>query len=89
MADVDTSVPSPDAAGLMDSAGAKPAPSGPRDAHPSGKESYGRIMQILRGLAFAVYFNTCCIAYAPNLVCPRQGSISPVANRRAIFLAFT
>jgi len=62
MADVDTSVPSPDAAGLMDSAGAKPAPSGPRDAHPSGKESYGRIMQILRGLAFAVYFNTCCIA---------------------------
>lgn len=68
MADLDTSLPSPDAAGLMSSAGAKTVSTGPKDAHPSGKESYGRIMQLLRGLAFAVYFNTCCIAYVTCFV---------------------
>lgn len=40
----------------------------PSDAHPSGKEGYGRLMQILRGLAFAVYFNTCCIVYVRSPV---------------------
>lgn len=31
--------------------------------HPSGKESHGQSMQILRGLAVAIYFATCCMAY--------------------------
>lgn len=34
-----------------------------KDAHPSGRESHGRLMQILRGFAFAVYFFTCILAY--------------------------
>ncbi|KAI9155103.1 putative acyltransferase [Paramyrothecium foliicola] len=29
--------------------------------HPSGKKSHGRSMQILRGLAFGIYFTVCCI----------------------------
>ncbi|UNI17748.1 hypothetical protein JDV02_004069 [Purpureocillium takamizusanense] len=33
-----------------------------RVAHPSGKEGYGRLAQVLRGLAFAVYFTSCCLA---------------------------
>lgn len=59
---IDTVTPSPGVAGLLGSSGPKTSSGGPKDAHPSGKESYGRIMQVLRGLAFAVYFNTCCIA---------------------------
>lgn len=62
MADIDTSIPAPDVAGLTGKTAQKPIKAGPKDAHPSGKESYGRVMQVLRGLAFAVYFNTCCIA---------------------------
>jgi hypothetical protein len=31
--------------------------------HPSGKESHGRSIQILRGVAFVVYFLLCCITY--------------------------
>jgi lysocardiolipin and lysophospholipid acyltransferase len=31
-------------------------------AHPSGKESYGRFIQVLRGLAFGLYFAACCFA---------------------------
>ncbi len=29
--------------------------------HPSGKQGHGRLMQILRGLSFAVFFFTCII----------------------------
>ncbi|OAQ92571.1 1-acyl-sn-glycerol-3-phosphate acyltransferase 2 [Purpureocillium lilacinum] len=32
-----------------------------RLAHPSGKEGYGRLAQVLRGLAFTVYFTSCCL----------------------------
>lgn len=35
----------------------------PTTAHPSGKESYGILMQIARGISFAVYFLTCCALY--------------------------
>lgn len=59
-----TGVPPPDAAGLVNKE--KAAAGGPKDAHPSGKEGYGRLMQVLRGLAFAIYFNTCIMAYVPS-----------------------
>lgn len=32
----------------------------PRVVHPSGRSGHGRGMQILRGIAFAVYFSSCC-----------------------------
>lgn len=51
----EAAVPAPDAAGLTE----KPPPPGPRDWHPSGKESYGKSMQILRALVFIGYFTTC------------------------------
>lgn len=36
--------------------------------HPSGRAGHGRGMQILRVVAFAVYFNFCCFMYViPNL----------------------
>lgn len=56
----DTAIPSPDAAGL---AGKLPATT-PKNHHPSGKESYGTTMQIVRALAFSIYFMGCCIMYA-------------------------
>lgn len=31
--------------------------------HPSGKESHGRVVQILRTVAFAIFFLTCCATY--------------------------
>ncbi|KAH6603196.1 acyltransferase [Trichoderma cornu-damae] len=37
------------------------ASASPNDAHPSGKRGHGRAMQILRGLAFGIYFFTCCV----------------------------
>ncbi|KAK3366148.1 acyltransferase-domain-containing protein [Lasiosphaeria ovina] len=33
-----------------------------RDPHPSGKGENSRLTQVFRGLSFAVYFLTCCIA---------------------------
>ncbi|TWU77643.1 hypothetical protein ED733_008065 [Metarhizium rileyi] len=36
----------------------------PRIVHPSGKSAHGRGMQILRGVAFAIYFNFCCFVIA-------------------------
>ncbi|KAL2756965.1 hypothetical protein ACRALDRAFT_2026913 [Sodiomyces alcalophilus JCM 7366] len=33
----------------------------PLDAHPAGRVRHGRLMQILRGLALALYLNTCCV----------------------------
>lgn len=50
----EAAVPAPGAAGLTE----KPPPPGPRDWHPSGKESYGKSMQILRALVFIGYFTT-------------------------------
>lgn len=47
------------------------SPKGPKDAHPSGKESYGPSMQLLRGLTFAAYFNTCIIVYVYGSEPPR------------------
>lgn len=41
----------------------KKATVSPKDAHPSGKRGHGRAMQILRGVAFTVYFFTCCATY--------------------------
>lgn len=32
------------------------------DAHPSGKEKHGRLIQVLRGASFGIYFISCCIA---------------------------
>lgn len=62
-------LPGPDLAGLA--ANKAPAKAnGAGEAHPSGRESYGPAMQILRGIAFAVYFNTCCTVYVA-LPCPR------------------
>ncbi|KPM37833.1 hypothetical protein AK830_g8748 [Neonectria ditissima] len=34
---------------------------GLKEYHPSGKEGYGRFMQIVRGAAFGFYFMTCCL----------------------------
>jgi hypothetical protein len=34
----------------------------PKDAHPSGRESYGRLMQLLRGLSVMVFFWVCIFA---------------------------
>jgi len=43
-----------------------------RLAHPSGKEGYGRLAQVLRGLAFTVYFTSCCL----TLVMPHSAQLS-------------
>ncbi|KAM6509285.1 hypothetical protein FSOLCH5_012286 [Fusarium solani] len=53
----EASLPSPDlTAGLTE----KPNVA-PKVAHPSGREGYGTLMQILRGALFSFYFMTCCI----------------------------
>lgn len=40
----------------------------PTEAHPAGRVKHGRGMQILRGLALAIYLNTCClVCVVPNL----------------------
>lgn len=57
--DNNTAIPSPDAAGLAE----KSIMTGPKDHHPSGKESYGTAMQLLRAAAFSTYFITCCVTY--------------------------
>lgn len=33
-------------------------------AHPSGKRKKSQLTQWLRGLSFAAYFLSCCVAYA-------------------------
>ncbi|KXX81458.1 putative acyltransferase CST26 [Madurella mycetomatis] len=46
-------------------AAADPAPTDAAPApgsHPSGKEKHGRLVQVLRGVSFGVYFMTCAIA---------------------------
>lgn len=49
----------PAGAGLTE----KPPTAAPRDYHPSGKESYGALMQIVRAFGFTVFFATCIVAY--------------------------
>lgn len=56
----DTNIPAPDAAGLAE----KPRVPVASDHHPSGKESYGRLMQLLRGLTLGIFFNACIVTYA-------------------------
>lgn len=36
----------------------------PEVAHPSGKRKKSQLTQWLRGLSFAAYFLSCCVAYA-------------------------
>lgn len=31
------------------------------NVHPAGKPKYGPMMQILRGMLWATYFNGCCV----------------------------
>jgi hypothetical protein len=53
----EASLPGPDlTAGLTE----KPNVA-PKVTHPSGREGYGTLMQILRGALFSFYFMTCCI----------------------------
>ncbi|KAG9252992.1 acyltransferase-domain-containing protein [Emericellopsis atlantica] len=47
-----TNIPGPDDAGLTEK---------PKSDHPSGKQSYGKLMQVVRGFAFIVYFATCIL----------------------------
>lgn len=57
----DINIPAPTAAmGLTQTPGKGAAA---HDVHPSGKRAHGRGVQILRGLALAVYFLICCVTY--------------------------
>ncbi|KAM0292017.1 hypothetical protein ACHAPQ_002228 [Fusarium lateritium] len=59
----ETVIPSPQLlAGLAEKARAEKQAPKPKREHPSGKEGYGTLMQIIRGSLFALYFNTCCLA---------------------------
>lgn len=40
---------------------------GPDVAHPSGKRKKSQLTQWLRGLSFAAYFLSCCVAYDYSL----------------------
>ncbi|CCT72187.1 related to acetyltransferase [Fusarium fujikuroi] len=58
----ETVIPSPELlAGLAEKSLAEKQKPKPKEEHPSGKESYGALMQIVRGSLFALYFNTCCL----------------------------
>ena len=59
-------------AGTMDRMPSRVA-NAPQVAHPSGRESYGKSMQIIRGVALAIYLLTCCIAYVQTL--PRDQAV--------------
>ena len=52
-----TAIPGPNLAAAGAAAGSLAG-----DAHPSGKEKHGRLMQVLRGLSFGVWFLSCCVA---------------------------
>ena len=65
-------IPAPGPAGLAE----KPPPTGAADHHPSGKESYGKIMQILRGAAFGTYFTSCLVLYVSSGN-PARGRLRP------------
>lgn len=61
----ESSVPGPDStAGLTDKTNGH-IPSA-KTAHPSGRESYGRSMQFLRGLMLAIFFFGCCAVYVAS-----------------------
>ena len=34
-----------------------------KDAHPSGRQSYGRLMQVLRGVSLGIFFWVCVTGY--------------------------
>jgi hypothetical protein len=57
-------------------------------AHPSGRESHGRVTQVLRGLSFGLYFFVCCTAYVcvPRLrpLLTRQALHHPVYRRAPV-----
>ncbi|KAF5025091.1 hypothetical protein F66182_2792 [Fusarium sp. NRRL 66182] len=58
----ETVIPSPELlAGLAEQSIAEKRAPKPKQEHPSGKEGYGTLMQIVRGALFAFYFFTCCI----------------------------
>jgi hypothetical protein len=60
----ETVIPSPELlAGLAEKSLAEKQNPKPKEEHPSGKESYGTLMQVVRGSLFALYFNSCCIMY--------------------------
>lgn len=60
----ETVIPSPELlAGLAEKSLAEKQKPKQKEEHPSGKESYGTLMQIVRGSLFALYFNTCCMMY--------------------------
>lgn len=50
-----------------------------KDAHPSGKRGHGKAMQILRGVAFTIYFLTCCVTYVCCLLCFAPCPCSPLS----------
>lgn len=54
--------PQPSAVPAPNRAASTPLDTGHPDAHPSGKAKYGALMQVVRGVSFAVYFICSCIA---------------------------
>ncbi|KND89268.1 putative acyltransferase [Tolypocladium ophioglossoides CBS 100239] len=61
----ETDIPSPGlAAGFKEQKQNLEPPRRPGYAHPSGKAGHGRLTQVLRGLAFAIYFSLCCFTIA-------------------------
>ena len=60
----ETELPAPEVlAGITEEELAKERNKLPKEEHPSGKESYGTFMQIIRGSCFALYFNSCIVVY--------------------------
>jgi len=60
----ETALPAPEVlAGITEEDLAKQRKTLPKEEHPSGKESYGTFMQIIRGSCFALYFNSCIVVY--------------------------
>ncbi|PHH84424.1 hypothetical protein CDD83_1961 [Cordyceps sp. RAO-2017] len=57
----ETDIPGPEMmAGLRDSK--SNGNKGPTTTHPSGKKGHGPVTQVLRVLAFSIYFTVCCLA---------------------------
>jgi hypothetical protein len=66
----ETAIPAPEVlAGITEESLAKKQKPLPKEEHPSGKESYGTLMQIIRGSCFALYFNSCIVMYAYHTLC--------------------